>query len=194
MNSICGREVTRTITCESRSMWRRRRCIHIEIFKIIQLVQAGSSFGLLQASSMLSQSDTTPHPYKMTGLQEESLETACVSDAVLNNWRKIVQFSHQQRILGVPGAIFLQDLSKIADGENGIFVIPEFVSEIDTKNNKKQLFDKRSFHSHTNTKPFLLNRDCCPKHNFDHGAWCCCTASQNLPPALEGDSVHGTAH
>lgn len=68
----------------------------------------------------------------MTGLQEEGLETACISDAVLSIWRKIVQFSHQQRILRVQGARCLQDLSKIADGENGIFVIPEFVSEMET--------------------------------------------------------------
>lgn len=103
---------------------------------MVQLVQAGSSFHLLQGDSVLSESDVTSHPYEAGGLQEESLQTARCSDAVLSFRRKIVQFSHQQRVLGGQGTMFLQDLVKIADGQSVIFfIIPGICAK--RNNNKK---------------------------------------------------------
>lgn len=75
---------------------------------------------LVQADSVLSQAHTTPRPYEADGPQEESLEAARFSDALLSYRRKIVQLSHQQRVLGGQGAVFLQDLGKIAEGQSVI--------------------------------------------------------------------------
>lgn len=83
---------------------------------------------------MLSESNVTSHPFEAEGLQEESLETARCSDVVLSFRRKIVQFSHQQRVLGGQGAMFLQDLGKIADGQSVIFIIPGIYAKRESNN------------------------------------------------------------
>lgn len=86
---------------------------------------------------MLSETDMTPHPYEVEGLQEESLEAARFPDARLSYRRKIVQLSHQQRVLGGQGAMLLQDLGKIADRESVIFIIPGIYAT--RKNNKESI-------------------------------------------------------
>lgn len=110
--------------CESRSLQVSVCCINAGIFKVIQLVQAGFFFRLL-----LSQEDTTLHPHETGGLQEESLEAARFSDAGLSFRRKIVQLSHEQRVVGGQGAVLLQDHNKIAEGESVAVIIPGSCAE-----------------------------------------------------------------
>lgn len=191
INFTRGREITMIIICESRSVWISRCCIHIEIFNIVQFVQAGSSFGRLQGIGRLSQVDPTPPPYKTRGLQQESLDTARVSDDVLSYKRKIGQLSHQQRVVWGQGAKRIQDLSEIAEGEN-IVIIPGICDKKDKDSTKKNAaFEKSGFHLLTHTKTPLSDGDCCPKSYFDHCAWCCCTATQNLLPALGCEAARG---
>lgn len=99
------------------------------MFQIIQLVQAGSSLHLPPGHSVLTHTDATPHPDEAGGLQEEGLEAAPFSDALLSFRRKMTQLSHQQRVLGLQGSVFLQDLGKIADGERVSFINPGVLEE-----------------------------------------------------------------
>lgn len=72
---------------------------------------------LLQGDGVFGQTDAASDLNETEGLQEEGLETARFLHLLLGHGRKMLQLSHQQRVLCRERAVLLQDLSKVAAAE-----------------------------------------------------------------------------